>query len=365
MKVKFIDFERFHPQIKEAAEKEIGKVIDKGDFILGGAVEKFEKEFAAYCGAKYAVGVSSGTDALFLALLAAGIKEGDEVITAANTFIATALSITYTGAVPVLADADPVTFNIDASRIEPLITKNTKAIIAVHLYGSPADMDRINEIAKKYRLKVIEDACQAHGALHKGNKCGSIGDAAAFSFYPAKNLGAFGDGGMAVTNDTEIYEKLVMLRNYGSKKKYEHDMIGYNSRLDTLQAAVLSVKLRHLDEWNEKRIKAAALYDKLLEGTEYTGFPKLEGCRHVYHLYVIRAKERDRLQAFLNENGISTVIHYPIPVHLTKAYSGSMINRSGLSVTEEYAKQILYLPMFPGITEEEINYVAGKLKEFK
>lgn len=360
-----MDLERIHQPIQNELTEAIQTVIKKGDFILGEKVEQFESDFANYCECSCGVGVSSGTEALHLTLLALEIKPGDEVITVANTFIATALAITYSGAKPVLVDADPRTFNIDMDSIEKAITKKTKVIIPVHLYGSPVNMTRINEIAKKYNLKVIEDACQAHGAKYKGKKVGSLSDAAAFSFYPAKNLGAFGDGGIVVTNNREIFEKIKMLRNYGQRKKYEHDMIGYNSRLDTIQAAVLSVKLKYLDRWNKMRQDAAKRYNELLEDTDYKTFTQCEHSESVYHLFVIRSKNRDKLQKYFSDNGIGTVIHYPISIHLCKSYLDLGYKRGNFPVVEKYVNEIISLPMFPGITEKEIEYVAMVLKGFK
>ncbi len=365
MKVPFMDLERIHQPIQNELNTATQSVIKKGDFILGEKVEQFENEFANYCECSYGVGVSSGTEALHLAIAALGVKSGDEVITVANTFIATVLAITYTGAKPVLVDADPTTYNIDINSIENAITKNTKVIIPVHLYGSPVDMTRITEIAKKYNLKVIEDACQAHGAKYKGRKVGSLSNAAAFSFYPAKNLGAFGDGGIVVTNNKEICEKIKMLRNYGQRKKYEHDMIGYNSRLDTIQAAVLSVKLKYLDRWNKMRQDAAKKYNELLKNTDYKTFTQVEHSESVYHVYAVRSKNRDNLQRYLADNGVGTVIHYPIPIHLSKSYLDLGYKTGDFPIVEKYADEIVSLPMFPGMRNEEIEYVVEVLKKFK
>ncbi len=364
MKVPFVDLKAQYKSIETEVQKAIKKVFDKSDFILGEELKLFEEEFAAYCGAKYCVGVASGTEALWLALLALGIKKGDEVITAANTFIATALAITMAGAKPVLVDIDPKTYNIDPRLIEEKITEKTKAIIPVHLYGQPAEMEEINKIAKKYGLFVLEDACQSHGAIYKGKRCGSLGDAAAFSFYPAKNLGAYGDGGAVVTNSTEIAEKIRMLRDYGQKEKYHHLVKGYNSRLDTLQAAILRVKLKKLDEWNKKRMEAAEQYHQLLKKEDIV-LPEIAPDRtHVFHLYVIRIKRRDHARKFLEKNGISTGIHYPIPIHLQPSFKEIGYKEESFPVTETYSKEVLSLPLYPEIKREQIEYVSQKIEEF-
>lgn len=364
IKVPFVDLKAQYETIKTEIQSAIAKVLEKGDFILGEELKLFEEEFANYCGVKYCVGVASGTEALWLALLALGIKEGDEVITAANTFIATALAITMAGAKPVLVDIDPKTYNINPKLIEEKITEKTKAIIPVHLYGQPADMDEINKIAKKYNLFVLEDACQAHGASYKGKRCGSLGHAAAFSFYPAKNLGAYGDGGAVVTNSGEIAEKIRMLRDYGQKEKYRHLVRGYNSRLDTLQAAILRVKLKKLDEWNKKRMKAAEKYNELLKKTEAVLPERASDRTHVYHLYVIRTKHRNELQKYLEKKGVFTGIHYPIPIHLQPSFAFLKLKRRSFPIAEKYAEKILSLPMFPEITEQQIKYVAAEIKNF-
>lgn len=335
--------------------------INNTSFILGNEVEEFEKEFAKFCNAKCCVAVASGTDALKLAIKALGIKEG-EIITVAHTFIATALAITDNNLKPVFVDIDSKTYNIDVDQIERKITKNTKAIIVVHLYGQPANMERIAEIAKKYNLELIEDCCQAHGAEYKRKRL-PYGDIGCFSFYPGKNLGAYGDGGAIVTNNEVLAKKLKAMRNYGSQVKYYHDFIGFNSRLDSLQAQVLKVKLKCLDNWNNKRIEHAKLYDRLLNGI--VEIPKIDkNVKSVYHLYVIRCKSRDELQKYLADNGISTVIHYPIPIHLQKAYADLNYKNGDLPVTEEVTKNILSLPMYAELTDEEIKYTCEKIKEF-
>lgn len=364
MKVNFVDLKKQYLSIKEEIDKAIQQVINNSAFILGKDLEEFEKEFAAFCGVKYAVGLDSGISALELGMRALGIGPGDEIITPANSFIASSSSISFTGAKPVLVDCLPDTYNIDPKCVEKAITKKTKAIMPVHLYGQSAEMDSILKIARKHRLFVVEDACQAHGALYNGKKVGSFGDFAAFSFYPGKNLGAYGDGGMLVTNKKNLAEKVGMMRNYGQKKKYDHQFLAWNRRLDNLQAAVLRVKLRHLDLWNKKRLENAEIYSRLLSHfpvvVPYVS-PKV---RHVFHLYVIQTEKRDELQRFLNEKGISTGIHYPLPIHLQKAYQSLGYKRGEFPVTEKLSKKILSLPMYPELSRREIEYVIEQIQEF-
>jgi dTDP-4-amino-4,6-dideoxygalactose transaminase len=364
MNVPFVDLKIQLHSIADEMNQAIANVLERTDFILGEEVHLFEEEFANYCGVRYAVGVDTGISAIELGLRALGIGSGDEVITVANTFIATASAISFTGARSVLADIDPQTYNIDVAVIVAAITGRTKAIMPVHLYGQPADMDPILEIARKYGLAVVEDACQAHGALYKGRKAGSLGDLAAFSIYPAKNLGAYGDGGMLVTDNLEIAEKVRMLRNYGQKQKYHHIFPAYNRRLDTLQAAVLRVKLRHLDKWNEERRRHAQRYNKLLENIAIAVPQEKSFAKHVYHLYVIRAKNRDVLQGYLSSQGISTGIHYPIPIHLQEAMRDLGYMKGDFPVTERCAQEILSLPMFPELTDEQIERVAAAVNTF-
>lgn len=369
VKIEFSDLGKLHREIDGQINQVIKKVIKRSDFILGKEVSLFEKEFAKFCHCRYAVGVSSGTSALFLALKSLGIKNNDEVIVPAFTYIATALAVTYTGAKPVFVDIDEKTYNINPVRIVKSITKNTKAIIPVHLYGQPANMPEILKIAKKYSLKIIEDAAQAHGATIKMSdgewqKVGSIGDIGCFSFYPSKNLGALGDGGIVVTNDKEIYKKLLMLRNYGRVSKYDHAIIGYNARLDTLQAAILREKLKKLDTWNNMRRSAANIYDRLLKGTGGVIIPYVSSdVRHVYHVYAIRIKNRDEVYMRLKENGIGAIIHYPIPLHLQEAYKGLGYKRSDFSVSERVAQEIISLPMYPHLKEAEIKFVVKALRD--
>jgi dTDP-4-amino-4,6-dideoxygalactose transaminase len=362
LQVPFVDLSAQYPTIALEINEAIAKVIRDTDFILGREVGLFEEEFAAYCEAKYAVGVDSGTSALELALRAYEIGPGDEVITAANTFIASALAISHTGAKPVLVDVDPFTYTIDVVGIAKAITPRTKAILPVHLYGHPAHMDPIRELAQKHGLVVIEDACQAHGARYKGKRAGSLGHAAAFSFYPGKNLGAFGDGGMVVTNDREIAKRLTMLRNYGQKEKYHHQFRGYNRRLDTLQAAILRVKLKYLEKWNAARRWNAKLYHESLEGTGVVVPTEAAGAESVWHLYVIRTENRDILRENLVSRGISPGIHYPIPIHLQPAYEDLGHKRGDFPITEAHAQRILSLPMYAELTPESIQHVTRSIR---
>ena len=364
MQINFVDLKRQYVAIKNEIDPSIKNVVDNTAFILGNEVESFENEFAQYCGVKYGIGVDSGTSALSLALRALNIKEGDEVITVPNTFIATTLAISSVGANVKFVDIDPVTYNMDVNKLRNAINEKTKAIMPVHLFGQSADMDAILKIARKNNLKVIEDACQAHGAEYKGKKAGSIGNVACFSFYPGKNLGAYGDGGALVTNDEELKEKVIALRNYGSKIKYYHPIKGFNNRLDAIQAAVLRVKLKHLNEWNEKRRNNAQLYNEFLKESNVETPIEKTGCKHIYHLYVVRSKKRDKLVESLGRKGISTGIHYPVPIHLQKAYEELNLKKGSFPITEKCSDEILSLPMFAELSEEEIKYIAEKIKEF-
>lgn len=359
MQIPFVDLKAQYNLIKDEIDETIHRVIDKTSFIMGEEVRRFEEEFALFCKAKYAVGVANGTEALMLALKACGLTSGDEVITVPNTFIATTEAITMIGAKIVFVDVDPDTYNIDVSKIEEKITAKTKAIIPVHLYGQPADMDPINQLARKYNLKIVEDAAQAHGAEYKGRRVGTLGDITCFSFYPGKNLGAYGDAGAVVTNNEELAQKVAMLRNHGRTKKYLHQIEGFNSRLDALQAAILRVKLRHLEDWNEERREKAKLYNQLLEPFPKIITPKmLDSTVPVYHLYVVRIKNRDRLQNILKTKGISTGIHYPLPLHLQPAYSYLGYKEGEIPMTERVSKEILSLPMYAELKEEDITYIC-------
>lgn len=364
MQVPFVDLKTQISDLKNEVNRAIDGVLSHSDFILGSEVARFEEEFAAFCQARYAVGVDSGTSALELIMRAVQIGPGDEVITPANTFIATVLAIWQIGATPVLVDVDPQTYTIDVAEVEKAITPRTKAIMPVHLYGQPADMDPLLALAEKHSLLVIEDACQAHGAKYKGKCVGSLGHAAAFSFYPTKNLGAFGDGGMVVTNDAGIARAVQMLRNYGQSEKYYHVVQGYNHRLDTLQAAILRIKLTYLEQWNAARRQLAQLYDQLLADSLVVLPHVADYAEPVYHLYVVRAQNRDRLKSYLQQQGIGTGIHYPVPIHWQPAYQELGLKQQQFPVTERYAGQILSLPMYPELPSELLKFVAKNIQIF-
>lgn len=363
MNVQFIDFSEQYKLVRDEVDTGIKRVLEKGNFILGQEAKDFESSFAKYCDVAYGVGVNSGTDALYLAVAALGIQEGDEVILPTFTFIATALCISYAGATPVLVDIEEDTYNIDPVKIQKAITPKTKAIIPVHLYGQPANMDEIRAIAQKQKIAVIEDAAQSHGATYKGKKAGSLGDVACFSFYPTKSLGACGDAGMIVTDNKEIYERALMLRDYGRQGRYEHKIKGYNSRLDTIQAVVLSAKLKHLDQWNKMRNENAAYYNQLLKGVKGVITPTIkEGRTHVFQTYAVRLKNRDKIAEEMKKKGIDVLIHYPIPVHLQEAYSELKHKKGDFPVSEKIADEILSLPMFPHMKKEQVEYVCTTLK---
>ncbi len=366
--IPLVDLKAQYNSIKTEIDNVIQRVLDNTSFIMGEELERFEEEFALFCNTKYAIGVANGSDALILALIACEIGEGDEVITVPNTFIATTEAITHVAGKIVFADIGPKDYTIDISKIEEKINERTKAIIPVHLYGQPADMDPIIELAKKYNLKVIEDAAQAHGAEYKGKRVGSIGDVACFSFYPGKNLGAYGDAGMVVTNNKVIAEKIKLLRNHGRiTKKYEHEIEGYSSRLDNLQAAILRVKLRHLNKWNESRRENAKKYNELLINIGGITTPyEADYAKHVYHLYVIRVENgRDRLRKELKSKGIATGIHYPIPLHLQPAYKYLQYKEGNFPITESGSKEILSLPMFAELHDEQIEEIVKLIKILK
>lgn len=342
----------------------IQQVLKRGAFILGSEVADFEREFAAHCDVDHAVGVDSGTSALELALRAFGVGPGDEVITAANTFIATVFAVRYTGARPVLVDVMPETYTLDPEAVELAITSRTKAVIPVHLYGHPADMASIGDVARRHRLIVIEDACQAHGARYDMRPVGSLGDAGAFSFYPSKNLGALGDGGMVVTSDPALAARLRALRDYGQVAKSRHAVLGYNRRLDELHAAVLRLKLKRLDAWNNQRQRAAGWYAEALRGLDIV-LPRVDGrAVHVFHLYVVRAQVRDALRAHLEAHKIRTGVHYPVPIHLQDACADLGYCRGDFPVTEALAETILSLPMFPGLTQDQVRRVGDEVARF-
>ena len=366
MNVSFLDLGRQYASIKQEIDQTIQNVIDRSAFIGGPSLEAFEREFAEFCRVKHCIGVGNGTDAISVALKALGIREGDEVLVPANSFIATSEAVTNVNAKVVFVDIDPHTYNIDVDAIESKITARTRAVIAVHLYGQPADMDPILAIARKHRLFVIEDSAQAHGATYKGRTVGSMGDAACFSFYPGKNLGAYGDGGAIVTNDDALASRARMLANHGRIDKYNHEIEGYNSRLDGLQAAVLSVKLKHLPAWNESRRRWARLYSKLLANCDVVTPRDLSDVESVYHLYVIRVKPelRDDLRAFLQQQNIATGIHYPIALPNLLAYSYLNHRASDFPESSRASASIISLPMFAELTEAEVRHVCDSVVGF-
>jgi len=365
MTIRFLDLQAPYKELQPQLDAAYRRVMESGYYILGEEVEAFEEEFAAYCGAKHCIGVGNGLEALHLILRGYGIGVGDEVIVPANTYIATWLAVSYTGATPVPVEPDPRTYNLDPSLTAQAITPQTKAIIPVHLYGQPADMDPILAIARRYTLKVIEDAAQAHGACYKGQRVGNLGDAAGFSFYPAKNLGALGDAGAVVTNDDALADQVRVLRNYGSRVKYYNEVQGFNSRLDPLQAAFLRVKLRHLEAWNERRRVVARHY---LEGLVH--IPELilpfvpEWARPVWHVLVVRHPRRDALQRYLHQVGIDTLIHYPIPPHLSEAYRHSGWKSGAFPLTEHIAATVLSLPIGPHLGLDELARVIKAITQF-
>ncbi|MDP7282291.1 MAG: DegT/DnrJ/EryC1/StrS family aminotransferase [Candidatus Undinarchaeales archaeon] len=363
MKVPLVDLVAQYNSIKEEMDIAIQGILDSGQFILGEPVKKFEKEFADYCGAKRSVGVGNGTAGLKLALLACGIGKGDEVITTPHTFGATTEAIIDCGAVPKFVDIEEKTYNIDPQLIEAAVTEKTKAILPVHLYGQTCDMGKIMEIAEKHSLKVIEDACQAHGSEYNGKRVGAIGDAGVFSFYPGKNLGAYGDAGGVTTNSDEIADKILILRNHGRTGKYKHEYFGMNDRIDALQAAVLSVKLPHMDKWTDMRRANAKIYNEYLEGSDAIIPFEAEYAKHVYHLYVARIQNRDARLAKLQEKEIGAGIHYPTPLHLQPVFKNLGYKEGDFPVTEKIAKEIITLPMYPEMPREQIEFTCTSLKE--
>jgi dTDP-4-amino-4,6-dideoxygalactose transaminase len=364
MTIPLVDLRIQYEPLREEILSGIEKVFESMHLFLGENVQSLEKEFAQFCGVKHAIGISDGTAALNIILRAMDIGAGDEVITTTHTFIATAEAIVLAGAKPVFVDIDPNTYLMDVSQVEARINANTKAILPVHLYGQTVDMDPLNELAVKYGLRVVEDACQAHGALYKGSKAGSLGDAAAFSFYYSKNLGAYGEGGMITTSDDKIARKARMIRDHGSERRYYHDLIGFNARLDEIQAVILRAKLPHLEEWTERRRQHSARYSELLKGSPVVAPVQLPDNRHVYHLYVIRSPNRDTLQTFLKEKGIGTGIHYPVPVHLQNSMSYLGYKAGNFPVTEQVVGQILSLPLYAELTDEQIDNVVKGIMAF-
>ena len=362
--IPILDLKAQYESIKDEINAAIAGVLESGRFVLGPVVQELEGQVAAYCECEYGIGVASGTDALRLTLTALSIGSGDEVITTPFTFIATANTISHCGARPVFVDIDPRTYNIGPATIEAAITEHTKAIVAVHLYGQPADMDPIMELAEAHGLYVIEDAAQAIGARYKAQRVGRIGHAACLSFYPTKNLGAYGDGGMVVTNDGALAEKVDVLRRQGSKKKYHAEVLGFNSRLDSLQAAILGVKLKYLDGWNEARRRVAQRYNELLADLPVTTPYESLDVYHVYHQYTIRASQRDALAAYLRQHGIGTMIYYPVPLHLQELYASLGYGEGSLPVSEAASGEVLSLPMYPELTEVQQQGVAQAIREF-
>lgn len=364
MSVPFFDLKRQYQEIGEEINSAIRTVEESAMFILGKNVASLEAEVAGFCGVKHGIGVASGTDALHLSLRALGIGVGDEVITSPFTFVATVEAIFYTGAKPIFVDIDPKTFNIDPKKIKDKVTKNTKAIIPVHLYGQAADMSQIMDLAKNYNLKVVEDSAQAISAEYDGKKACSFGDTACLSFFPTKNLGCFGDGGMVLTSDDKVAESIRMLRGHGAKGTYHYETLGFNSRLDELQAAILRVKLKYLDKWTSKRQKNAALYDALLKDVNGIESPRALNGKHVFHQYTIRAKARDKLFDFLKSKGIGCMVYYPKSLHLQKAYKSLGHKLGDFPESEKAQSEVLSLPIFPELTDEEVQEVAAAIKLF-
>ena len=363
LQVPYFDLKEQYSQIGDEIRDALDRVCRNAAFILGEEVERFEQSFASYCNVKHCVALNSGTSALHLALLSSGIGPGDEVITTSNTFIATVEAISYTGAKPVFVDVDPETANIDPALIEGAVTKQTRAIIPVHLYGRPADLDPIQDIAERHRLILIEDACQAHGAKYRGKRVGGFGYAAAFSFYPGKNLGAYGEGGALTTNEDEVAKLARALRSHGEVTRYFHDYVGYNYRMDGFQAAVLNVKLKYLDRWTAQRREFAKLYRDHLDGSAVRFLIDSPEDDPVYHLFVVRAQERDRLREELRRRGVETAVHYPLPVHLQKAYAHLEYHARRLPHTEQVCAEAISMPLFPEMSREQVIYAAEMLTE--
>jgi dTDP-4-amino-4,6-dideoxygalactose transaminase len=364
MNIPLVDLRAQYAPLKEEILAGIAKVFDGMQLFLGENVQALEKDFAEYCGASYGIGVSDGTDALQIILRALEIGPGDEVITVSHTFIATPEAVLLTGARPVYVDIDPDTFLMDVGQVEALVTARTKAILPVHLYGQTVNMDPLREIAARHGLRVIEDACQAHGASYKGQRAGSLGDAAAFSFYYSKNLGAYGEGGFITTSDAELYRRMRMIRDHGSERRYYHDLLGFNGRLDEIQAVVLRAKLPHLEAWNEQRRAHATLYNQHLKGSPLVTPVECPENHHIYHLYVIRTPQRDDLQAWLKSQGIFAGIHYPVPVHLQQSMHSLGYKPGDFPATEKAVGEILSLPMYPELTADMIEKVADAIGNF-
>lgn len=363
--IPFLDLRETYLEIKDELDCACRRVMDSGWYILGREVKAFEEEFAAYCGTRHAVGVGNGLEALQLILRAYGIGSGDEVIVPANTYIATWLAVSNTGAAPVPVEPVEGTYNLDPERIEAAISPRTRAILPVHLYGQPSNMDSINEIARRRGLRVIEDAAQAHGSRYRDRRAGALGDAAGWSFYPTKNLGAYGDAGAVTTDDDDLAERVRLLRNYGSKEKYYNEEKGINSRLDELHAAMLRVRLRHLDEWNSRRARAARIYLDGLKETDLVLPAILEGSEPAWHLFVVRSRHRDALQRYLKSAGVSTLVHYPVPPHLQQAYKDMAYKSGSFPITEAIHREVLSLPMGPHLSESHAAQVIQAVRSFK
>lgn len=366
MKVPFLDLKPAYRELQAELDAASRRVMDSGWYILGEEVEEFEREFAGYCGAKHCLGVGNGLDALILILRGYGVGPGSEVIVPANTYIATWLAVSFVGATPVPVEPDSQTYNLDPGQIEAAITSRTRALVPVHLYGQPAEMEPIREIASRHELIVIEDAAQSHGAAYQGKRAGNLGDAAAFSFYPTKNLGAFGDAGAVVTNDDSLAERVRILRNYGSRAKYYNEVKGVNSRLDPFQAGFLRVKLQHLDEWNARRSKVAQQYLEALSQCSDLILPGVaQDAEPVWHQFVLRHPLRDKLQEYLKESGVGTLVHYPVPPHLSGAYADGGWKRGNFPITEELADTILSIPIGPHLSDDDLAFVIRTLQSFK
>ena len=360
--IPFVDLKAQYHSIKEEVDRAVAGVLESSQFVLGKEVAAFEEDFAAYCGGGQAIGVNSGTSALHLAFLAAGIKPGDEIITTPFTFVATVAAIYYAGAKPVYVDIDPESYNLDPARLEAAITPRTKAIVPVHLYGQPADMDPILEVARRHGITVIEDACQAHGAEYKGHRTGSLAEMACFSFYPGKNLGAYGEGGAVVTSNPEYAKTIRMLRDWGQSRRYYHDLRGFNYRMEGIQGAILRVKLRHLEKWTEARRAHAAVYTELLAGAGVNTPREMPYARHVYHVFALRSTQRDAAVAAMNAAGVGTGIHYPIPVHLQEAYREPHFKEGDFPIAERVAGEVFSIPMFPELQRAQLEAVCDAVR---
>ena len=364
MIVPFLDLKAQYQKIKEEIKVRFDNILNSCCFVLGPEVEEFEKNFAEFCEAKYCVACNSGTSAIHLALLSSGVKKGDEVILPTHTFIASAESVSYCQAKPVFVDVDPKTYLLDYKEIESKITKNTKAVLTVHLYGQPVDIDPIKEICMRKNLTLVEDAAQAHGARYKNKRVGGLGNTACFSFYPGKNLGAYGEGGAVVTDNKDIADKIKILRDHGQQKKYHHDFIGFNYRMSAFQGAVLNVKLKYIDEWNKLRREKAHLYNELLKETKVITPFEPDYAESVYHLFIILSDKREELSEYLKENGVYTGLHYPVPIHLQKAYEFLGYKNGDFPHTERISRECLSLPMYPELDKIQIKYVCDLIKQF-